>query len=76
MSYGMANQWLGRGLFLQTALLTLMSGIVNVCLNAWFIPRVGMIAAAWSLAFVYSVGLLTNLSMAVYVECKWRSNMR
>jgi O-antigen/teichoic acid export membrane protein len=76
MSYGMANQWLGRGLFLQTALLTLMSGIVNVCLNAWFIPRFGMIAAAWSLAFVYSVGLLTNLSMAVYVECKWRSNMR
>jgi len=76
MSYGMANQWIGRGLFLQTALLTLMSGIVNVCLNALFIPRYGMIAAAWSLAFVYSVGLLTNLSMAIYVECKWRSNTR
>ena len=76
LSYGMANQWLGRGLFLQTALLTLMSGVVNVCLNALFIPRYGMIAAAWSLAFVYTVGLLTNLSMAVYVECKWRLSTR
>jgi O-antigen/teichoic acid export membrane protein len=72
MSYGMANQWLGRGLFLQTALLTLTSGIINVGLNAWFIPQYGMIAAAWSLAFVYSLGFITNLGMAVYVECKWR----
>jgi len=76
MSYGMANQWLGRGLFLQTALLTLMSGIVNAGLNAWFVPRYGMIAAAWSLAFVYSVGFLTNLFMAVYVERKWRCQAR
>jgi O-antigen/teichoic acid export membrane protein len=73
MSYGMANQWLGRGLFLQTALLTLLSGIINVCLNALFVPRYGMIAAAWSLAFVYTVGLLTNFSMAIYVESKWRA---
>ena len=74
MSYGMANQWLGRGLFLHTALLTLVSGTVNVFLNALFIPRHGMIAAAWSAAFVYSMGFLTNLSMAIYVESKWRSN--
>ena len=73
MSYGMANQWLGRGLFLHTALLTLVSGTVNVFLNALFIPRHGMIAAAWSAAFVYSMGFLTNLSMAIYVESKWRS---
>jgi O-antigen/teichoic acid export membrane protein len=73
MSYGMANQWLGRGLFLQTAILTLVSGVMNVCLNALFIPRYGMVAAAWSLAFVYSLGFITNLSMAVYIENKWRA---
>ena len=73
MSYGMANQWLGRGFFLQTALLTLVSGAVNIFLNALFIPRYGMIAAAWSTAFVYSMGFLTNFSMAVYVESRWRS---
>lgn len=76
MSYGMANQWLGRGLFLQTALLTLFSGIMNICLSALFIPLYGMIAAAWSLAFVYSLGLLTNLSMAIYVETRWRAYTR
>jgi len=73
LSYGMANQWLGRGLFLQTGLLTLISGAVNIFLNILFIPRYGMIAAAWSTAFVYSVAVLTNFSMAVYVESRWRS---
>src|SRR5438067_204406 len=58
---------------LLTALLTLVSGAVNIFLNALFIPRYGMIAAAWSTAFVYSMGFLTNFSMAVYVESRWRS---
>lgn len=73
LSHGMANQWLGRGFFLQTALLTLSFGGVNITLNALFIPRYGMIAAAWSTAFVYSVGILTNLAMAFYVQGRWRT---
>jgi len=72
LSHGMANQWLGRGLFLQTALLTLFFGCVNILLNAIFIPRYGMVGAAWSTAAVYSVAILTNLGMIFYVQSRWR----
>lgn len=73
LSYGMSNQWLGRGLFLQTSVLTLAFGVANVLLNVALIPRYGMMGAAWSIAAVYGLGVLTNLAMVFYVQGQWRN---
>jgi O-antigen/teichoic acid export membrane protein len=72
LSYFMGTQWLGRGLFGQTALLTGLLGAINLILNLVYIPKFGVSAAAWSMTIVYTVMVFTNLGMAVYVERQWR----
>lgn len=73
-AYVMANQWLGRGLFWQTALLTLAYGIGNVLLNIVLLPTLGIIGAAWANASVYGVSVVTNLWMAHTVERRYRAS--
>jgi O-antigen/teichoic acid export membrane protein len=73
LSYFMGSQWLGRGLFGQTALLTALLGGTNLILNMIFVPTFGVSAAAWSMTIVYSMMILTNLGMAAYVELRWQS---
>jgi O-antigen/teichoic acid export membrane protein len=72
MSYFMGSQWLGRGLFWQTAFLTSLFGAINLILNLVYVPKYGVSAAAWSLTIVYTVMVFTNLGMAAYVEVQWR----
>lgn len=72
LAYGMANQWLGRGLFIQTSLLTLLFGGLNVVLGIFWIPRYGAIGAAWSFATAYLLGILTNVGMAILIERRLR----
>lgn len=73
LSYFMGTQWLGRGLFGQTALLTILFGATNLILNMIFIPKFGVSAAAWSMTIVYTIMVFTNLGMAAYVEIRWQS---
>jgi O-antigen/teichoic acid export membrane protein len=73
LSYFMGTQWLGRGLFGQTALLTALFGAINLILNMVFIPKFGVSAAAWSMTIVYTIMVFTNLGMAAYVEIRWQS---
>jgi O-antigen/teichoic acid export membrane protein len=73
LSYFMGSQWLGRGLFGQTALLTVLLGGTNLILNMIFVPKFGVSAAAWSMTIVYTMMVLTNLGMAAYVELRWQS---
>lgn len=73
LSYFLGTQWLGRGLFWQTALLTLLFGAVNLILNLVYIPKFGVSAAAWSMAIVCTGMVFTNLGMAAYVEIHWRN---
>ncbi len=73
LSYFMGTQWLGRGLFGQTAFLTAVLGTSNLILNMIFVPKFGVSAAAWSMTIVYSMMLLTNLGMAAYVELRWQN---
>jgi hypothetical protein len=76
LSYFLGTQWLGRGLFAQTAFLTALLGTTNFILNMIFIPKFGVSAAAWSMTIVYTIMLLANLGMAAYVELRWQSAQR
>ena len=72
LSYFMGSQWLGRGLFWQTAFLTSLFGAINLILNLIYLPKFGVSAAAWSMTIVYTLMVFTNLGMAAYVEVQWR----
>lgn len=72
LNYFMGSQWLGRGLFWQTALMTVLFGAINLILNLVYVPKFGVSAAAWSMTIAYTVMAFTNIGMAVYVEMQWR----
>jgi O-antigen/teichoic acid export membrane protein len=65
----MGLQWILRGLFLQSAVLTLVTGLINCLLNLFLIPRFGAVGAAWAtVAGVYFIPFTANLLMAIRVE--------
>ncbi len=69
----MANQWIGRGLFLQASSLTLLGGITNIALNYILIPRHGMMGAVWATVITYFIiGVVANLLMAVWCDRRSR----
>lgn len=67
----MAPQWIGRGLFWQASALSLSVGIVNVLANFLLVPRLGMYGAAWAMLLSYSVALLTNAGLALWIDRRW-----
>jgi O-antigen/teichoic acid export membrane protein len=68
-----ANQWIGRGLFLQAGLATLATGLLNVALNYLLIPRYGMMGAvAATLATYLGIDLAINLAMTAWCERRSR----
>ena len=66
-------QWIGRGLFIQAALLTLFVGGANVVANYFLIPAYGALGAVWASLGVYVVSILGNGLMAIYCEMKFRA---
>ncbi|WLD93016.1 oligosaccharide flippase family protein [Alkalihalobacillus sp. AL-G] len=63
----MANQWVGRGLFWQNSLVTIVSGLINITLNLIWIPQFGINGAAWAtIVSTCGVTLLINLCMYFY----------
>jgi O-antigen/teichoic acid export membrane protein len=64
----MAPQWIGRGLFWQSSLLTLALGLCNVLACTLLVHAYGMKGAAYSLLGVYTVSLFGNAAMAVWVD--------
>jgi O-antigen/teichoic acid export membrane protein len=70
----MAVQWIGRGLFLQTSLITLAAGTLNFGLNLMFIPRWGAVGAAVATAVgVYAIPFTANAIMWARCERAARS---
>ncbi len=74
VSWVMAPQWIGRGLFLQASLITLATGAVNVLLCFALVPSYGMKGAAYAALGVYTLALLGNVVMAVWVERRVQRN--
>jgi len=57
----LANQWIGRGIFLTTTIMTLATAIVNIVINFYTIPKYGMMGAVWSMEY-HSPSLQSLLS--------------
>lgn len=64
----MAPQWIGRGLFWQASLLTVVTGICNVIACFPLVHAYGMKGAAYSLLGVSVLSLIGNGLMAVWVS--------
>jgi O-antigen/teichoic acid export membrane protein len=70
----MVNQWIGRGLFLQAATITLVGGIAILVLDAILIPRYGTMGAIYA-ALIINVGfvVVTNAGLAFWIDRKRRT---
>ena len=65
----MGVQWIGRGLFWQASLLTIVTGLINFSLNMVLIPKYGATGAAWAtVAGVYLIPFATNMVFAYKIE--------
>jgi O-antigen/teichoic acid export membrane protein len=71
----MASQWIGRGMFWQTGVLTCAVGLISLLCDLAFIPRYGMRGAVISTLVTYGISVIGNGAMAVWVERKWRHLM-
>ena len=73
----MTNQWIGRGFFLPTTILTLGTALLNILLNYFLIPRFGVNGAAWSMIAVYAgLAVIVQLVFAFWCEKEWRKEMQ
>jgi O-antigen/teichoic acid export membrane protein len=61
-------QWIARGLFLQLSTASIFTGIMNIVLNAIFIPKYGMMGAVWATMGTAVVALVINIGMFIWVE--------
>lgn len=71
LSTFMANQWIGRGLFLQAAAITLIGGVAILTLNVILIPRYGTMGAIYA-ALIVNCGfiVITNAGLAIWIDRK------
>ena len=72
LSVVMASQWIGRGLFLQAALLTLLIGVVTAGASALVVPSHGAAGAAWVMVGTYAISIVGNGGMVLWVERRAR----
>lgn len=68
----MASQWIGRGLFLQAALLTVLVGIVSLVCDLLLIPTYGARGALVSTLVAYGISVAGNGAMAAWIELRQR----
>jgi O-antigen/teichoic acid export membrane protein len=68
----MAPQWVARGYFLQPSMLSLAGMTVGLAGNGFFIPRYGMLAAAWVMVASYGVHFAGNAAFAWWIERRRR----
>ncbi len=69
----MTNQWIGRGFFLSTTILTLGTALLNILLNYFLIPRFGVNGAVWSMLVAYAgLAVMVQLAFSFWCEKQWR----
>lgn len=67
----MAPQWIARGIFIPTSILTICAAIANAGLNYLWIPAHGMIGAVWAtLVSYFGLVVIVQLSFAVWCDTK------
>jgi O-antigen/teichoic acid export membrane protein len=73
----MTNQWIGRGFFLPTTILTLGTALLNILLNYFLIPQFGVRGAVWSMIGAYAgLAVIVQLIFAFWCEKAWRKGLR
>jgi O-antigen/teichoic acid export membrane protein len=73
MAIVMAAQWIGRGLFLQSAVLTFVLGLLVAAANLYCVPRWGMSGAVWVTVAASGFSVLGNTIMALWIESRLRA---
>ena len=69
----MSLQWIGRGFFWRTSLITLAVALINVFLNYRLIPVYGVMGAVYATVISFTVFNVTgNFIMAIYCNKKSR----
>lgn len=68
----MASQWIGRGLFVQASVLTLVIGMLSIACDFALVPRLGARGAVLGTLLTYGISVLINGSVAVHLERRWR----
>jgi O-antigen/teichoic acid export membrane protein len=64
----MSSQWIGRGLFWQASLLTIVTGIVSLACDFALIPAYGMHGAVVSTLVTYGIAFGASCVMAGWIE--------
>lgn len=69
-SSAMASQWIGRGLFWQAAVLTLVVGLLSLGTTALLVPRMGVNGALIGTLVAYAISIVGNGIMAFWVQLR------
>jgi O-antigen/teichoic acid export membrane protein len=68
----MTSQWIGRGAFITTTVITFGVAIINVIINAILIPQFGIMGAVWSSLVCYCViTIIVQALFALWCEKKY-----
>ena len=71
----LASQWIARGLFWQTAVITFVVGLLSLACDFLLIPVYGMRGAVVSTLLTYGLSVVSNGAMAIWVERRWRRGL-
>lgn len=69
-------QWIARGLFLQLSTASILTGLMNIGLNAAFIPKYGIMGAVWATLGTAVLAFIINVGMFIWVERDVRRHNR
>lgn len=69
-------QWIARGLFLQLSTASILTGLMNIGLNAALIPKYGIMGAVWATLGTAVLALVINIGMFFWVERDVRRHNR
>ena len=73
----LANQWIGRGVFITTTLITVATATVNIAINFYAIPKYGMMGAVWSMLIPFAIfSVVIQLYFGCYCEKRYRRSIQ
>ena len=72
LTFTMAPQWIGRGLFWQVSALALIVGGSNLVGSLVLVPKYGMYGAIWVTLVTYAVTVLVNGGLVLWCELRFR----
>jgi O-antigen/teichoic acid export membrane protein len=71
LSAVMASQWIGRGWLWQAAFVTLSIGLLSLAADFVLIPQYGMYGALVSTLLTYTISVVGNGAVVLWVERRW-----